>query len=84
MSDPTDYKAEFFKLRKEMDRLADWITRAELDAEKMIRPHLTTGGVFGITPDHKFKPESGVPFALVEQITQAILSAQKSARNTER
>lgn len=82
--DPTDYKAEFFKLRKEMDRLADWITRAELDAEKMVRPHLTTGGVFGITPDHKFKPESGVPFALVEQITQALLRAQKTDATSQR
>jgi hypothetical protein len=79
MSDPTDYKAAFLKLRAEHERLSDWITRANMDAEKMVRPHLTTAGVFGITPDHKFKPDSGVPFALVESITQAILKAQQTA-----
>lgn len=79
MTDPTDYKAEFLKLQAEWDKLGDWIGRATMDAEQMLRPHLTTAGVLGITPDHKFKPDSGIPFALAEKITQAILKARQTA-----
>lgn len=70
--DPTDYKAEFFKLRDEVHHYRDFLTKAEKDAESILRPYLNSGAVFGIIPDHRFREIDQLPIKLLEDIASAL------------
>lgn len=74
-----DARAECDDLRKLVHQYRDLLATATADAEAILRPYLTTTAVFGITPDHNFKPMDQLPFKLAEAISSAIASAREKA-----
>jgi hypothetical protein len=49
--------------------------RALKDAEHLLRPYLTTGAVFGFTPDHRWNA-NGTPFAVIDAVQAIFMRAE--------
>jgi hypothetical protein len=64
--------AELRKFRNQFDKVFD--ASYEL-AEDIVRHHITSGAVFGLTPDHKWK-EHSKPLDVVADLAQAIAAAK--------
>jgi hypothetical protein len=76
--DPTDYRAEFERVRSDYHKLCDFWSKAVTDAEAIVRPYLHSGAVFGVTPDHRFNVNlSSIPFNLVGDIARAIANCRE-------
>lgn len=81
--DPTDYKAEFERIRGEYHKLSDFWSAAVTDAERIVRPYLHTGAVFGVTPDHRFNENlASIPFNLTGDIAKAIAAIRSTQTET--
>jgi len=74
-----DKDAEIEQLRRFRDQFNEVFDDAYKLAEAIVRPHMTTVGVFGVQPDHRFK-EDARPLAVVADLAQAIAAAR--AQNT--
>jgi hypothetical protein len=42
------------------------------EAEALLRPYLTSGAVFGVTPDHRFREIDQLPFRLVGDLSKLL------------
>jgi hypothetical protein len=71
--------AEFDKLRAEHNRIVDMVTRAETDANAIVRKYLANGAaVFGVQPDHRFRDEPMLPMKLAGDIAEALAKAMRN------
>ena len=55
---------------------------ANLEAEHLLRPFLTSGAVFGITPDHRWN-QSGTPYALRDVLLLVLMNEQRASALSE-
>lgn len=60
-----------------IDSAADEVLR---QAEAIVRPYLTTGAVFGVTPSHRFRNREMDPMHLVGAIAKAIEAARLTGK----
>lgn len=65
-------RAECEAQRKIVHEYRDLLANAQRDAESILKPYLTTAGVFGITPDHRFREVDQLPMKLAEAIAAAL------------
>jgi hypothetical protein len=73
MSDPTDWKAEFEKMRDIVNQYRARERKAIETAESILRPFLAdTAAIYGIQPDHRFREMHGLPLRLMEAIAEAL------------